>query len=57
MSMALNPGSNLSECWGPAVQSLIVHPHLTESAYKVVLQESIPAQIRQLILCISNDKG
>jgi hypothetical protein len=30
---------------------------LAESAYKVVLQKSIPAQIRQLILQISNDRG
>ena len=32
-------------------------PYLTESVYKDVLQNSIPAQIRQLILYISNDKG
>jgi len=31
--------------------------YLTESVYKVVLQKSIPAQIRQLILCICNDEG
>ena len=31
--------------------------HLTESVYKVVLQESIPAQIRQHVLYISNYKG
>jgi len=29
----------------------------TESVCKVVLQESIPAQIRQLIIHISNDEG
>ena len=28
----------------------------TESVYKVVLQKSIPAQIRQLILYISNSR-
>ena len=32
-------------------------PHLTVGVYKVVLQQSIPAQIRQLILYISNNKG
>ena len=31
--------------------------HLTESVYKVVWQKSIPAQIRQLILHSSHDKG
>ena len=31
--------------------------YLTESVDKVVLQKSIPAQIRQLFLSISNDKG
>jgi len=31
--------------------------YLTESVYKVVLQKSIPEQIRQLILYISNNKG
>ena len=31
---------------------LVVHQfHLTESVYKVVLQKSIPAQIREFILC------
>ena len=30
--------------------------YLTEGAYKVFLQESIPAQIRQLVLHNSNDK-
>ena len=29
--------------------AVAVHLHLTESAYKVVLQMSIPARIRQLI--------
>jgi hypothetical protein len=33
------------------------HYHLTDRVYKVVLQKSIPAQIRQLIKRISNDKG
>ena len=30
--------------------------HLTESVYKVVLQKLIPAQIRQLILYVGDDK-
>ena len=30
---------------------------LTESVYRVVLQQLIPAQICQLIYCISNSKG
>ena len=34
-----------------------VRCHFAESVYNVGLQKSIPAQIRQLILCISNDKG
>ena len=34
-----------------------VGPCLTEGLYKVVLHESIPAQIRQLNLYVSNDKG
>ena len=29
----------------------------TESVYKVVLQKSIPTQIRQLILYVSNNEG
>ena len=31
--------------------------HLTESVHKVALQKSIPAQIRQPILYISNNQG
>ena len=31
--------------------------YLTESVEKVVLQHSIPAQIRQLLLHISNQRG
>ena len=31
--------------------------YLTERIYHIVLQNSIPAQIRQLILFFSNDKG
>ena len=31
--------------------------YLTQRAYKVVLQKSIPAQIRQLILHVSDDQG
>jgi len=34
-----------------------VPPYLTGSVDTVVLQKSIPAQIRQLILHISNNKG
>ena len=34
-----------------------VRVHLTQSAFKVVLQKSIPPQIRQPILHISNSKG
>ena len=33
------------------------HLHLAESVYEVVLQKSIPAQIRHLILSISKNKG
>ena len=35
----------------------LVEAYLTESAYKVALQKPIPAQICQLILYISNNKG
>ena len=30
--------------------------YLTQSVFKVVLQKSIPTQIRQLILCMSSSK-
>ena len=33
------------------------HTYLTEGVYKFVLQKSVPAQIRLLILFIGNDKG
>ena len=33
------------------------HPYLTQSVFKVVLQKSIPTQIRQRILYISNSQG
>ena len=33
-----------------------VQTYLTESVYNVVLQNFIPAQIRQFILCISNNR-
>jgi len=33
------------------------HSYLTQRVFKVVLQKSIPAQIRQLIICISDNKG
>ena len=32
-------------------------PYLTESVYKVVFKKSIPAQIRELIIYVSNNKG
>ena len=32
-------------------------PYLTQSVFQVVLQKSIPTQIRQLILYIRNSKG
>ena len=38
-------------------ESDALQTHITESVYKVALQESIPAQFRQLVLYISNDKG
>ena len=44
-------------CFLPARQRGANRFNLTESVYKVVLQKSISAQIRQLILCISNDQG
>ena len=31
--------------------------YLTQSVFKVVLQRSIPTQIRQLVLCICNSQG
>ena len=40
-----------------ARQRLSPEPHLTESVYTVVSQKLIPAQIRQLILCISIHEG
>ena len=42
------------EAYGSVVPPL---SYLTASVYNVVLQKSIPAQIRQLILDVSNDKG
>ena len=44
-----------------AIAPTHIHPQggfpLTQIVYQAVLQESIPAQIRQHILYISNDKG
>ena len=40
-----------------AAHEATLNTYLTESVYKVVLQKSIPPQIRQLIPYISNDKG
>ena len=34
-----------------------VQPYLTQSVFKVVLEKSIPTQIRQLILNIGDNKG
>ena len=34
-----------------------VGAYLTESVFKVIFRESIPTQIRQLIIHISNNKG
>jgi len=34
-----------------------VRLYLTQSVFKVVLQKSIPPQIRQLILYVRNSKG
>jgi hypothetical protein len=47
------------ESWTPAVGREAVHPKtcLAESVDKVVLQKSIPAQIRQRILYISINEG
>ena len=41
----------------PSQRLLLVHHYLTESDHKVVLQKSIPVQIRQLGLYISHNKG
>ena len=41
----------------PQVCTPKARSHLTESVYEVVLQKSFHAQIRQLMLHISNDKG
>ena len=40
----------------PAASRPAVHFYLTQSVFKVVSQMSIPRQIRQLILYISNSK-
>ena len=40
---------------GPAPSQ--ARPNLTESAYKAVVQKSIPVQIRQLILHVGNNEG
>ena len=40
-----------------ALHGLNPQPYLTESVFKIVLQKSTPAQIRQLILYISNNNG
>jgi len=38
-------------------EEMQARPYLTQIGFKVVLQKSIPTQIRQLILYISNGKG
>ena len=43
-------GASYGECCTP-------NAHLTRSVFKVVLQKSIPTQIRQLDLYIRNSKG
>ena len=41
----------------PSPNGLVQHFYLTESVFKIVLQKSIPAQIRQLVLHIGNNQG
>ena len=45
--------------WAPSPPSRAIRPHpsLTERVFKLVWLNSIPAQIRQLILYISENKG
>ena len=38
-------------------EKVTIRPYLTQSVYTVVLQESIPAQIRQLNLYVSDNEG
>ena len=41
----------------PALPWLAYHSYLTHNVFKVVLQKSIPTQIRQLFIHIINSKG
>ena len=54
VSAALHTIDMACDCGGPVGG---VRFHLTESVCKVAFQKSIPTQIRQLILCTSNNKG
>jgi hypothetical protein len=40
-----------------AIPAEVSFSYLTQSVFKVVLQKSIPTQIRQLILSVSNSEG
>ena len=40
-----------------AISAEVSFSYLTQSVFKVVLQKSIPTQIRQLILSVSNSEG
>ena len=51
--MLTNPVATFGVTSGPRQ---VDHSYFTYSVYKIVLQESIPAQIRQLILYIINDE-
>ena len=44
----LKSGAKPQSCW---------RSYLTDSVYQLVLQKSIPIQLRQLILHISNSEG
>ena len=46
----------LHGAWGLSVETrLHARAYLTESVYKVVLQKSVPEQIRELIIYIGNN--
>ena len=54
----LPTGQVLEKIFIGEIEKLIAREvYLTESVDKVVSQKSISAQIRELILCISNDEG
>ena len=50
MSVSTNQGPEEGNLSGHRLLGCGVHFYLTESVYKVAFQESIPPQIRQLIL-------